>query len=62
MKRMVRSSVSDLEAQTRDLESQIHKLDRRGPHMTPTEQEQAIRLKKLRLANKDRLSALQRDI
>ncbi|WP_394826361.1 YdcH family protein [Pendulispora albinea] len=58
MKRMVQSSVSDLEAQTRDLEHQIHKLERRGFHMTPMEQEQASRLKKLRLANKDRLASL----
>jgi len=58
MKRMVQSSVSDLEAQTRELEYQIHKLERRGLHMTPTEQEQAIRLKKLRLVHKDRLASL----
>ena len=58
MKRMVDGSVSDLEAQTRDLEHQIHKLDRRGLHMTPTEQQQAARLKKLRLATKDRLASL----
>jgi len=58
MKRMVQSSVSDLEAQTRDLEHQIHKLERRGLHMTPAEQEQAARLKKLRLVNKDRLASI----
>ncbi|WP_394832708.1 YdcH family protein [Pendulispora rubella] len=58
MKRMVQSSVSDLEAQTRELEQQIHKLERRGFHMTPTEQEQAIRLKKLRLVTKDRLASI----
>ena len=58
MKRMVDGSVSDLEAKTRDLEQQIHKLDRRGLHMTPWEQEESTRLKKLRLANKDRLASL----
>ncbi|WP_394850902.1 YdcH family protein [Pendulispora brunnea] len=55
---MDRSSVSDLEAQTRELEHQIHKLERRGFHMTPTEQEQATRLKKLRLISKDRLASI----
>ena len=58
MKRMVDGSVSDLEAKTRDLEHRIHKLERRGLHMTPTEQEEAARLKRLRLANKDRLATL----
>jgi uncharacterized protein YdcH (DUF465 family) len=47
-----------LELQHRTLDRQIHKLDRRGDHMTPHEREQATELKKRRLATKDQLYAL----
>jgi uncharacterized protein YdcH (DUF465 family) len=47
-----------LELRHRSLDQQIHKLDRRGGHMTPQEREQATELKKQRLAMKDALYAL----
>jgi uncharacterized protein YdcH (DUF465 family) len=47
-----------LELRHRSLDRQIHKLDRRGEHMTPQEREQATELKKRRLATKDQLYAL----
>ena len=53
-------SALDLEAQSRTLDKQILKLDRRGAHITPQEHERAVLLKKLRLATKDRLSDLRR--
>jgi hypothetical protein len=52
------ATVMELEAQSRALELQIMKLDRRGAHITPPEQLRATQLKKLRLAAKDRLGAL----
>jgi uncharacterized protein YdcH (DUF465 family) len=47
-----------LELRHRALEQQIHKLDRRGVHMTPTDRERATELKKRRLVTKDQLAAL----
>jgi hypothetical protein len=52
------ATVMELEAQSRDLELQIMKLDRRGAHITPSERLRATQLKKLRLAAKDRLGVL----
>jgi hypothetical protein len=60
MKQFVRATVRELEAQSRMLDMQIHKLERRGSHLTPFEHLQAIELKKLRLAAKDRLNELRR--
>jgi hypothetical protein len=60
MKQMVRVSLGDLEAQTRTLDLEILKLDRRGAHITPIEHLRATQLKKIRLAAKDRLSELRR--
>jgi uncharacterized protein YdcH (DUF465 family) len=51
-------SVFDLELRHRALEMEIHKLDRRGFHMTPRDRERATQLKKQRLATKDQLFAL----
>jgi uncharacterized protein YdcH (DUF465 family) len=47
-----------LELRHRTLDKQIHKLDRRGEHMTPAGRERAAELKKRRLATKDQLYAL----
>ena len=58
MKQMVRVSLGDLEAQTRTLDLEILKLDRRGAHITPFEHLRATELKKLRLVTKDRLHDL----
>lgn len=44
----------DLEAQARDVEAQIKKLDHR-PRPTPSERARATELKKMRLELKDRL-------
>ena len=60
MKQMVRISAVDLETQSRTLDLEILKLDRRGSHITPVEQTRAVELKKIRLAMKDRLSELRR--
>ena len=49
-----------LEAQSRSLDLQIKKLERRGWHITPPEQARATELKKLRLLAKDRLHDLRR--
>ena len=57
MKRTTHPSVHELEDRTRELDSRIHKLERRGFRMTPHEQEETSRLKRLRLATKDRLAA-----
>ena len=54
---MNRFAQTELEARHRTLDLQIKKLDRRGMHMTPHEQLQAMELKKLRLATKDKLSS-----
>jgi uncharacterized protein YdcH (DUF465 family) len=58
MKVFAHASVTELEAQSRSLEHQIQRLDRRGSHITPPEQLRATELKKLRLAAKDRLGSL----
>jgi uncharacterized protein YdcH (DUF465 family) len=47
-----------LELRHRALDKQIHKLDRRGIHMTPADRERATELKKRRLVTKDQLYAL----
>jgi uncharacterized protein YdcH (DUF465 family) len=49
-----RLSASDLEAQARNVELQIRKLDHR-PRPTPSERQLAVELKKQRLSLKDRL-------
>ncbi len=51
-------SVKALEARHRDLDKQIHRLERRGTLMSPPERERAVQLKRLKLATKDRLAAL----
>jgi hypothetical protein len=53
-------TLSELEARYRNLDSEIHKLDRRGDHMTPIDRERASHLKKLRLATRDQLDAIRR--
>jgi uncharacterized protein YdcH (DUF465 family) len=50
--------VYELELRHRTLDDQIHKLDRRGVHMTPEERTRAAELKKRRLATKDRIFAI----
>jgi hypothetical protein len=57
MKQSAHVSVGDLENEHRLLDRQIKKLNHRGFHMTPTEQERATQLKKLRLFTKDRLAS-----
>ena len=48
----------ELELRHRTLNEQIHKLDRRGVHMTPEDRLRASELKKRRLATKDQLFAI----
>jgi hypothetical protein len=55
---MKRSDVRELELRHRALSLQIHKLERRGFHMTPEDRVRASELKKRRLATKDQLFAL----
>jgi hypothetical protein len=50
--------IPELENRRRALDVEIHRLDRRGSHMTPNDRLRATELKKLRLAAKDRLYAL----
>ncbi len=50
-----RLSVRDIEAQARNLEAQIKKLDHR-PRPTPSERQLSVELKKMRLSLKDRLA------
>jgi hypothetical protein len=57
---MKQTSVRDLESIHRSLDLQIHKLERRGYHMTPFEQLRATALKKLRLRTKDKLETFRR--
>ncbi len=52
-----RLSVRDLEAQARNVESQIKKLDHR-PRPTPSERLLSLELKKMRLTLKDRLATV----
>jgi uncharacterized protein YdcH (DUF465 family) len=47
-----------LELRHRALDQEIHKLDRRGIHMTPQDRERASELKKRRLVTKDQLYRL----
>jgi hypothetical protein len=54
----MKSDIRVLELRHRALDRQIHKLDRRGFHMTPEERTRAVELKKRRLATKDALYAL----
>jgi hypothetical protein len=58
MKVFAHATVDDLEVESRRLDQQIQKLDRRGSHITPPEQTRATELKKLRLAAKDKLGEL----
>jgi len=51
-----RLSARDLEAQARNVETQIKKLDHR-PRPTPSERQLAVELKKMRLNLKDRLES-----
>ena len=60
MKQVAHVSVQELENQERILERQIKKLNHRGQHMLPLERAQATKLKKQRLAAKDRLDRLSR--
>ncbi len=55
---MKQNEVHELELRHRVLDQQIHKLDRRGTHMTPEDRLRAAELKKRRLATKDQLFAL----
>jgi uncharacterized protein YdcH (DUF465 family) len=50
--------VQVLELRYRALDEQIHELDRRGEHMTPSDRDRATELKKRRLLAKDQLYAL----
>ena len=54
-----RLTVRDLEAQARNVESQIKKLDHR-PRPTPSERMLSLELKKMRLTLKDRLASTAR--
>jgi uncharacterized protein YdcH (DUF465 family) len=55
---MRRSDIRELELRHRALNHQIHKLERRGLHMTPEDRVRASELKKRRLATKDQIFAL----
>jgi uncharacterized protein YdcH (DUF465 family) len=57
---MNRIDLRDLELRHRALDLQIHKLERRGLHMTPEERVRASELKKHRLVTKDQIFALRR--
>jgi hypothetical protein len=59
---MKRFTVNELETRNHQLEREIKRLDRRGMHMTPPEQQRAVELKKLRLVTKDKLAALRRSV
>jgi uncharacterized protein YdcH (DUF465 family) len=50
--------VFELELRRRTLDDEIHRLDRRGLHMTPEDRVRASELKKRRLATKDQLFSL----
>jgi uncharacterized protein YdcH (DUF465 family) len=56
MKLSARVTVGELETEHRTLDRQIKKLNHRGIHMTPEEQQTVSELKKLRLVTKDRLA------
>jgi hypothetical protein len=50
--------IRELELRGRSLETEIHRLDRRGLHMTPEDRLRSTLLKKQRLATKDQLFSL----
>jgi hypothetical protein len=52
------ASASELAEHARTIEHLIRKLDRRGAHITPTEEARAQVLKRLRLVVKDRLASI----
>ena len=52
--------IRELESRSQTLEREIHKLDRRGAHMTPEDRVRSVELKKRRLATKDQLLALRK--
>lgn len=52
-----RLSVRDLEAQAKNVEHQIKKLEHR-PRPTPSERQLSVELKRMRLLVKDRLAAI----
>lgn len=56
---LTRLSVRDIEAQARNVEAQIKRLDHR-PRPTPSERQLSLELKKMRLSLKDRLASLAR--
>jgi hypothetical protein len=60
MNRLDRVTLSELEVQSRMLDKQIQRLERRGAHITPPELQREAELKKLRVLAKDRLSDLRR--
>ncbi|HSY25448.1 MAG TPA: YdcH family protein [Polyangiaceae bacterium] len=51
-------SIRELELRGRTLDNEIHRLERRGSHMTPEDRVRASILKKQRLATKDQLFSL----
>jgi hypothetical protein len=51
-------ALHELEVRHRTLDEEIHKLDRRGVHMTPYDRLRAAELKKRRLVTKDQLYAM----
>ncbi|HXX66431.1 MAG TPA: YdcH family protein [Polyangiaceae bacterium] len=55
---MKHMDVYELELRHQALDAQIHKLDRRGAHMTPEDRQRAAELKKRRLETKDRIYAI----
>jgi hypothetical protein len=57
---MKRLTAPELENRSHSLDLAIHKLDRRGEHMTPQERQRSAELKKLRLATKDMIDGLRR--
>ncbi|MGO9832620.1 MAG: YdcH family protein [Polyangiaceae bacterium] len=57
---MKQIDVRELENRRETLEAQIHKIERRGMHMTPEEHLRAAELKKRRLLTKDWLRTLGR--
>lgn len=54
------SSVTALEARHRDLDRQIHRLERRGTLLSSPDRDRALQLKRLKLATKDQLTALRK--
>ncbi len=57
---MKRATAPELENRRHTLDLAIHKLDRRGEHMTPEDRLRSAELKKLRLATKDLIDGLRR--